>query len=188
MNEIERRDLKALIIATSAYYGQQVRDDAIKLYVEDLADLEFSDVSRMIGELRRDPRTRGFPLPAVIRDRLRPAVSEDNLGREVAGRIISAVVRFGWCNPSQAREFIGDLGWRVLSDLQGGWRSFCETLNHDNVTTMQAQLREQVVTTIRLSRSGELNQPPALPAPASASQPRIGLSRLNLMIAQNGDR
>lgn len=163
MSPQEKQQLKALIVATGLYFGHEIPDSVLPLYVEDLADLNFADVTRAIGEARRDPRTTRFPLPAVIRAKLTPSVSDEDVAAEAAARITGAVRMYGNTNADRARKYIGELGWRVVQ-LDGGWQNVCETLTQDNLGTFRAQWRNLALTTARQAKLGTLKEVgPALP-------------------------
>lgn len=172
MTPQEIQSLKALIVATSAYYGHTVPDNVLALYVEDLADLEFPAVAGAIKEVRRDPKTTRFPLPAAIRSRIAPTESVEDQAREAASRITSAVAKYGWTNPERAKEFIGEVGWYVV-DRMGGWQNVCQTLCAENMPSLQAQWRELAASAMRRSKAGTLNVAPALPKPESGSLERL---------------
>lgn len=171
-------EIKALIIATSAYFGQRLDDIVVTMYAEDLADLPVAEIQRALLALRRDPKTTRFPLPATIRDRIAPAPTEENDAAEAAARIAGAARRFGYTNPERAREFIGELGWRVVQ-LDGGWQNVCETLTEDNLGTFRAQWRQLALATQRRAKSGQLGQAPALPTPARGEG---GLTQLGAIL------
>lgn len=162
MTPQEVAKLKLLIIGTSKYYGQQVQDDVLALYVEDLEDLPFELVVQAFKDVRRDPKTTRFPLPALIRDRIAPANTDENDAQAAVNRVIEAVSRFGWSNPDRAEAFIGELGWRVVRS-DGGWRQVCEALTSENLNTSRAQWRTLALALIRRSRMGTLDTAPALP-------------------------
>lgn len=164
MTPDEKQKLKALIVATAMYYGHEIEDTVLSLYVEDLEDLEFPAVARAIGEVRRDPKTTRFPLPAVIRDRIAPVDLSDADAKEAASRIVQAVAKFGWCNPNSAQSFIGELGWFIVQ-RQGGWLNVCQMTDHRNLTSLQAQWRDLGASIHRRALAGTLHIPPALPAP-----------------------
>jgi hypothetical protein len=164
MNNEEIQKLKLLLSATSAYYGQQLRDDVLRLYVEDLVDLPFDAVAIAVKEVRRDPKTTRCPLPAQIRNRIQPVETDENQAMEAVARIISAVSRFGWNNSSQAREFIGELGWRLVT-LDGGWMTVCESMNHENIGVYRAQWKNLALSQIQRARAGTIGDAPAIPSP-----------------------
>lgn len=164
MTPEERKQLMHLIIATSAYYGHKIEDTVLALYIEDLEDLPLARIAQAIREVRRDPKTTRFPLPAVIRARLTPPETDEDQAREAASRILAAVARYGWSNPERAEAYIGELGWEVVK-RQGGWRSVCEGVTEDNKTIHQAQWRDLAASLSRRSRAGTLEQAPALPSP-----------------------
>lgn len=174
MTDQEKQHLKALIVATSMYYGHEIPDPVLNLYVEDLEDLPFAAVAGAIKEVRRDPKTTRFPLPAVIRERLEPAQDLESQALLAVGRIIEAVARFGWTNSERAREVIGELGWQVV-EREGGWQNLCGELNQDNIGMLRAQWRQTAIAVGKASQAGTLSDAPALPKPRSESS---GLQRL----------
>jgi hypothetical protein len=167
VTEAEKQHLKKLLVGTAAYYGQSLRDDVLLLYVEDLTDLPFEAVCTALKEIRRDPKTTRCPLPAVIRNHITPAETDENKAIEAVSRIIDAVSRFGWNNLEAAKEFIGELGWQIVT-RDGGWQNVCESMNPDNLGVYRAQWKQLALTQIQRAKAGTLNTAPALPAPNCA--------------------
>lgn len=163
MSPVEIQQLKALIVATSLYYGQKIPDEVLGLYVEDLVDLPFAEVALAIKEARRDPKTTRFPLPAVLRVRVNPETDPETEAVEAVGRIVQAVTRIGPYDSSRARRVIGDLAWRVV-ELEGGWETVCEVLTYDNMGQLKAQWRNLAKAQYTRARAG-LSAAPALPSP-----------------------
>lgn len=145
MNQQEQQKLKALFVALGVYYGQEITDGTLRFFIEDLDDLEYHEIENALRELRRDPRTNRLPLPAIIRDRIKPTQNNIDTGRDFAARIISAISLFGWSNATGAREYIGEDGWMIVR-MQGGWNNICEMVNASNITALQAQWRDLAVS------------------------------------------
>ena len=62
-----------------------------------------------------------WPAPAKIKSLcLNITKDDDEIGNEVAASIYEALNEFGHMRPNQAREKIGELGWRVVQAC-GGW-------------------------------------------------------------------
>ena len=162
MTLVELQQLKALIVATSAYYGQTLGDAVLGMYVEDLADLDFTQVVDTIKVLRRDPKNRTFPIPAIIRDRIKPADLDEHEARDAASRIVTAVSSYGPYQYERAKAFIGELGWFVVK-RQGGWTAVCLMLTRENQSTLQAQWRDLAGSFAKLAKAGQLNQAPEMP-------------------------
>jgi hypothetical protein len=80
------------------------------------------------------------------------------LARESASRILGAISRFGWCNPKEARAWMGELAWKVC-EMQGGWVEICESTTNQNKVHLQAQWRDLAESI--LHRKSDL--PPGLP-------------------------
>lgn len=148
MTREESQKLKALFVAMSAYYGQRLPDDALALYVEDLADLPYEAVANALTELRRDPRITRCPLPAVVRDRIHPAGNPAAEAIVAANEIAGAIARIGpYRTPT-----LSSLAMDVIR-LEGGWEQICEITTNDNLPTLKAQWRELARSLIETGRS-----------------------------------
>lgn len=171
MTQIEKQKLKALFVATAAYFGHEIPDSALVMYVEDLQDLPFEAVAAAMGEVRRDPKTTRCPLPAMIRARAMPQTDPEAEALEAVGRMVEAISRIGPYRVSDARNFIGELGWAVVT-REGGWEQVCSVLTEENIGTLKAQWRQMALAQYRRARAG-FSDAPALPEPAGAA--RLGL-------------
>jgi hypothetical protein len=176
MTTEEKKRLKKTIVATASYYSQNMTDDVLLLYVEDLQDLDIDAVEHAYQVYRRNPKNTRAPLPAVIRQLVDPddTVDEADQGREAASRIWAALSRFGAHDWERAREYIGELGWSVVQ-MNGGWSSLCASTLLENQTTHLAQWRDLGASLARKTRAGiPMDLPPGLPAPDRTG----GLKRL----------
>lgn len=156
--------LKKTITITSAYYGRQLPDPAVVMYAEDMEDLPFEKVMEAIKVYRRNPANRQMFLPAHIREIVFPTGRPEDFAREAANRVVAAVAKFGWIGAHEARAWVGELGWRAVERL-GGWMQLCEHLGTPAMplTTVQAQVRDACLATLRLGEIGIYDQPVALP-------------------------
>lgn len=176
MNQIETQKLKALIVATAAYYGQQIPDQVLAMYVEDLADLNFEAVVAIVREIRRDPKNNRFPLPAVIRDRISPAITPENEALEAVSRIIEAVSKIGPYRVAAAREYVGELAWSVVQ-TEGSWENVCSNLTDDTIGVSRAQWKQIALAKLNRAKAG-ITAAPGLPAPIVAQLDRLGVPQL----------
>lgn len=134
-------EIKRMLIALSAYYGQKFDDHVISMYAEDLADIPIDELKQTLLEIRRDPKITRFPLPAQIRAKTSNAIDSESRARECISRINTAVKRHGYMNSGAARDEIGPEGWRVVQ-ANGGWMSICESDFISN-PGLQAQARQR---------------------------------------------
>jgi VCBS repeat-containing protein len=159
MNQQERNELATSLAYMCEYYNRQMSKQALQMMVEDLSDLSFTEVNLAMTTYRRDPKNFTFPLPAKLRDIVNPSQSIDGMANEAASRIRSAIGKFGWPNPQQAKEYVGELGWLVV-ERSGGWQYVCENHGVDlNQLTFHAQARDQAKAVIESSKIGKLDQP-----------------------------
>jgi hypothetical protein len=165
----EIQKLKALFVATSLYYGHEIPDPALQLFVEDLRDLPFAAVARAIGEIRRDPKTTRCPLPAVIRARINPESDPESEAVMITGRILSAISRIGPYRAGEARSAIGEIGWQIV-EAQGGWENICQ-IENDDIGTHRAQWKNHAKALISMNPNRK--EAPELPSPPDQDPPRL---------------
>lgn len=173
MNAAELRSLKKLIITVADYYGRDIKPEVVTMMAEDLKDLPFWKVHAAYSSYRTKDKQMRFPMPSTIRELICPSAEPRALAIEAATRAIAAVSKFGWPAPHEAREYIGELGWRAVERI-GGWVYLCENLGVTlQVTTLQAQIRDACEATIKLGDAGVHDQPIGLP---DAKTKQVGLT------------
>ncbi len=179
MNNQDRQAIKILWVQLSAYYQLSLRNEVLEMYVEDLAGLSAETISNAMSMYRRDPKNTRMPLPAQIRSVCEPTVDDDSLAREAASRIVAAIRKFGWPSPNEAKEYIGELGWKVV-ERNGGWPPLCENLMEDQIGIFTAQARDLAKAQIQFSRAGLIDEAPALPGPKNAQMNELISSLANM--------
>lgn len=147
MTNIEMASLRKTYVSLCMYYGRQLDDTAISMYVEDLSDLALADVETAILKYRRDPKNKTIPLPAHLRSLVGAGQTPRDLAEATLLRVMDAIKQFGWCNPNEAKLFVGDIGWRVIAGM-GGWRRLCEDPDF-NIGVFRAQFINSAETLIK---------------------------------------
>lgn len=148
--------LKKIITLTNAYYGRNsLADEVVRMQVADLSDLPIERVIIAFENWRRSGKINRPPLPAEIRGML-TGENEEDKSIEIAAKIVGAVSKFGYTNPTLARENIGEIGWEAMTQMFGSWPALCENLKTNHVVGVQAQLRELCKVLVR--KSGRIGQ------------------------------
>lgn len=138
----EKNEIGRIYAATCKSFDKILDPDVLKLQIEDLADLEFSQISAALTKYRTDPKNNFWPRASKIRELIFPKQSIETLSNEAASRIRQAISEHGWSNPVGAKIFIGELGWKIVQ-RSGGWQYLCE--NHGvelSPLTFHAQARD----------------------------------------------
>jgi hypothetical protein len=163
MTTDERKELAKTLIYMATLYNRTLNHDFLSAFLDDLSDLSLSGLIAACKIYRNDPKNKFFPVPAQLRELVNPRISDDALAKEAAARVIQAISKFGWPNPTEAKEFIGELGWRGVTRF-GGWSSVCENVGTTiSPDTFYAQLRDLCKSTQELTMVGAGDGPIALP-------------------------
>lgn len=135
----------------------------ISLYEMGLQPYGLENASRAIEQLIFSRRDREpFPSVRSIVELIMPSTNDEFEAIEAAARIIQSVSKFGYSGASEARKFMGELGWRIVERF-GGWMTVCETMNSDNIGILHAQFRQLAKSQIHRAKVGMDNIAPVIP-------------------------
>lgn len=164
--------LKEIILITNEYYGKKISDEVLLMYYHDLCDLDPNELCTAFEEYRKNPDNKFAPLPAQIREMIRPQTTQEMEAREAVSRIVESVSRFGYMRGEEARTYIGELGWRLVTRFSG-WAWICENAGTSrfSVPMMFAQMRDLGETLQERERLGIGHLAPQL-SPVSNPQMR----------------
>jgi hypothetical protein len=151
----------------AAYYGQDLTDGALMLYVEDLSDLPMAEVVTALRDLRRDPKITRLPLPAAVRARIVSQMSPEGEAMLIASRMVELVSSLGPYRSAEVKLALGPVGWELVK-MEGGWESVCRNLTYDNMGTLKAQWRN--LARVLIERGQQGSEPLQLP---DVSQPKL---------------
>lgn len=158
-------EFKIKLIELAAFYEKSLTDEQLKVYAQYLIQrITISEFAIAIGKYCDDSKNEFFPRPiSKLVALVHEPVDDDAQARDAAGRIVHAISKYGWCNVESARNYVGELGWAVVSK-QGGWVNLCEASRTMNLETFQAQSRDLAKSQIKMARAGLIDTPPGLPA------------------------
>lgn len=156
MTNEEKKLIKQAIVLNAQYYGLELRPQIVAIFAQELEDLPAQAILDAYKAYRRDPANRTNPLPAKIREMIKPQASEKQIAQEIAMRCFGAIRKYGWTKPQQAREYIGELGWRLI-ERRGGWQAHCESTMEREIPTLTAQFREALTTYVEQGNSSDFD-------------------------------
>lgn len=177
-------ELKAFVVAMAAYYDKTLSDDVVKFYAADLEDLSIEEIKAAFKKYRTDPKNNFAPRPAHLRAIARPPVDDRSVASDLVQTITAKIRRHGYnwgglCHYDGHKSLsdaikaeIGELGHEVICRW-GGWKKLHDDFWGSNYGTFEAQLREFIESTIRLSKAGALRKHHSLPEPAEKKTERI---------------
>lgn len=154
MTNEERNRIGHLWVGLAQMYGKDIAPAALAVMLKAIDDIPALAIEKALNDWVRTSKLGRYPFPADIRDLAMPAADPRVLAIATVGRIKEAIDMFGWPQPSKARAFIGDTGWRYVERC-GGWQAVCEkpelNIHEPNVT---AQMRDSIEADIKLKRAG----------------------------------
>lgn len=162
MTATERNELGLHLNNLAMYYGRQINPGVITMLLDDLKYFSYAEILVAIKKYRQAANSNRFPLPNDLIKIINPIVDNKSQAIEAASRIVEAVGTFGWPNQTAARDYIGELGWRVVERI-GGWQYICENLGTElNLGTFTAQARDLANATLERVAAGRDGTAPQL--------------------------
>lgn len=158
-----------LLTQLAEAFGVNLSESRLRALLFAMLPLSPEELERGVRAALRSGKHVTMPTPNQLFQLCRPEISKKQVATEVSARIVTAVKRFGYPWPHEAREFVGEVGWKVI-ELQGGWAQVCEQMNNSRIPMFQAQFRELAETVIIKAETGDLDFPPQLPEPKSKKE------------------
>lgn len=161
METADRNTLAKEIHDTAIFYGKyDLTADSITTLINILEkhypEFFLEEFLQAYTDYKNDSKNAFFPSPSSLRKYLSPEVDDETVAISTAARVIEAVSKFGWSNSSDARAFVGELGWAGVCRF-GGWSLICQELGVSiNVGTFQAQLKAIIKSEVVISKAGGL--------------------------------
>ena len=133
--------------------------EIIRIYDRNLSPLGYERIIQALDEILIDRSSRD-PFPSIkdIRGYIDPELNPQHEALETVSRIIESISRIGPYQGQRAKDFIGPLGWAVVT-REGGWQQVCSVLNDDNLGTIRAQWRQMAAAIFHRAKNGFTSAP-----------------------------
>jgi len=154
MGPNEKHELSKIIKSLGSLYNKNLDINSIEMMINLLNKYDFEKVKLAYENYLSGPKGNFFPMPNQIIEILNPSLSNDAKANQIARMIPEAISKFGWNNPSEAKEYIGEIGWHIVQS-KGGWLDVCNFHGSDwDVGTFHAQARDSAKAIIEASSLG----------------------------------
>jgi hypothetical protein len=150
--------MKRFWVNVANYYRQQIPNDTIAMYAYDTRDLSLDELRSAFEQYRSGKKAEFFPIPAVLKNIVRPPFDEDAESNEVVARIVHCLSPFK--SGEAAREYMGELAWEVVRGL-GGWSEFGRRPPPDGFAIRD--MKEMAKSKLIRAKQGRANELPSLP-------------------------
>lgn len=152
-----------MIVILAEIYGEDMTETRLDAYLKIIDHLTIKDCERAFIVITKNPDIKRMPLPAQILEAARPKLNSREEAIRRLAKIKEAIRKFGWPSPNDAKKFLGELIWNDVMRM-GGWKHMCESPDANiNDTTVYAQLRDGLTSSVQAERSGIDYEAPALP-------------------------
>lgn len=163
---MNKREREAKIIqavgVVAATTGKELDDWGLSIYVEDLSQFEGEAFARVLHRLRAAYKERTLPTVKELEDAALQRATGKNDVDEAVARICTAIRTIGGNNHVRAMEFVGELGWAIVSRY-GGWQAVCSVETEKDLAVMRSQMKSTGESVRERASLGVLSQAPALP-------------------------
>jgi len=177
----QRKHFSKFLAITAKLYDKTLDFDVCQMIVDDLVDLDYDSCMDALLRFRKDQKNKTWPRAADIRNLVSPTLDSDTKGKLAASRVIESVSKFGYTNPEEAKNYIGELGWKAVQRF-GGWQYICENLGLSiQISTFQAQIRDVAIATDKAGHIGMQDTPIGITAPKETPQLSGGLQKVDPM-------
>ncbi len=145
MNNQEITKVAAKIAMVNTIYGITQSNEAVMYQANLLREFDLQKVIQAFDKFMVSNKTNRPPTPAHIIELINPIESLAAKADIIISRIETAIRRFGYTEPEEAKEYIGELGWQIVQ-FRGGWNYLCQHLGTNLLPggTFHAQARETV--------------------------------------------
>lgn len=104
-----------------------------------------------LGEIYKKAK-QGYMIPSIYEfEQLAEAETEPSL--QIAERIVRGMQLFGAYKNEEAKEYVGELGWKIVQN-NGGWQEMCYNTNVKYINLVKKDLQKQ----IKMIKKEEKNQ------------------------------
>lgn len=128
--------------------SRELTDGILFVYIEAVKS-DFEGAILALKSMLPGLKPGKLPSAAEILERMGKVtepLSDETQARYICGLIGTAITKFGWPSPKEAKAHIGDIGWKVVQQF-GGWTSVCDVTT-DNLQFASPQWREAIKTEI----------------------------------------
>lgn len=149
MNQDERNILAKELINLALFYGKNdLTSLAVSQYLAVLDRFYNKSLQSYLSALDlylNDGGNKYFPSPAQLKPYLEPKASSRDQALEIAQRCFGAIKKFGYNKPNEAKDYIGEVGWRLIQN-RGGWYFHCTEIMERDIPNLTAQFRDTLQT------------------------------------------
>lgn len=140
MTDEQKFLVKLAALSTACRFN--MTPELTRAYYTGLKPMGWAKASEAIDQILVNRRGNDY-MPSIrdIADRIEPSQSIQGATQELVTRVLYAVRRFGYCDPSGARRYVGEIVWEALPG-DSGWVSFCE--EEGGSGSGVAQLRDRI--------------------------------------------
>lgn len=138
-------------------YGEQINEIRMNMYLKVLIDIKSNELTKIAYEIIHDVKIRRMPLPADFLKYFNKSLDVTAEAILRLNKIKQAVLKFGYPNPTEAKEFLQDI-WEDVKAI-GGWMYLCTDKDCDlNNPTIYAQKRDLIKSNLEFKKITKIKE------------------------------
>lgn len=150
----KKLELSKVIKSVASIYNKPLDIGAIEMMISLFEGYDLEKIKSAYKHFMSTAKASHFPMPGQIIEILNPTLSNEAKANQIARMIPEAISKFGWSNPSEAKEYIGEIGWHIVQS-KGGWLDVCNYHGSEwDVGTFHAQARDSAKSILEASALG----------------------------------
>ncbi|WP_397602124.1 hypothetical protein [Silvanigrella sp.] len=120
---------------------KSLSENYIKSWLKSCIKLGEKKALFALGEIYKKAK-QGYMIPSIFEfEQLAESETEPSL--QIAERIVRGMQLFGAYKNEEAKEYVGELGWKIVQN-NGGWQEMCYTTNMNHIYYVKKDLQKQI--------------------------------------------
>ncbi|KAB8035890.1 hypothetical protein GCL60_16805 [Silvanigrella paludirubra] len=120
---------------------RSLSENYIKSWLKSCIKLGEKKALFALGEIYKKAK-QGYMIPSIFEfEQLAESETEPSL--QIAERIVRGMQLYGAYNHDKAKDYVGELGWKIVQN-NGGWQEMCYTTNMNHIYYVKKDLQKQI--------------------------------------------
>lgn len=170
------RNVKIIKIVTACanVANKQIDDFGMDIWVESMMNMTDEEFDRALEFLRTCYREQRLPKITDVESYAKQQLAGEEESQRAVDLIAEAIIRYGYTNPDRAKAYIGEFGWKLVSEI-GGWTNICSIESMRDLDFAKTSWLKTAKILHKRAALGIIDKKPELPKPSNQIAPGLEL-------------